>query len=178
MWAPIIYIFAYAIRPIVLFPATLMTFMSGALFGFWGGFIYTAIGENLSAMFAYFLGRVFGKKLLSDDESGIIGEIKMKVNKNPFLSVLTFRFLFFPFDLTNYACGFLKVRFSRYVAATVLGIIPGMSIFILAGGAFYNTKLTSFSEAISGIDITMLYYSAGLFVITLLFAKFLKKFTK
>ncbi len=32
---PLIYICLYAIRPVVLFPATFMTFMSGALFGFW-----------------------------------------------------------------------------------------------------------------------------------------------
>ena len=31
-WGPVIYIFLYAIRPIIFFPATFMTFMSGALF--------------------------------------------------------------------------------------------------------------------------------------------------
>ena len=55
MIGPIIYIFAYAVRPVILFPATLMTFMSGALFGFVGGFIFTWIGETMSAIFAYFL---------------------------------------------------------------------------------------------------------------------------
>ena len=55
MIGPIIYIFAYAVRPVILFPATLMTFMSGALFCFVGGFIFTWIGETMSAIFAYFL---------------------------------------------------------------------------------------------------------------------------
>ncbi len=178
MWGPVIYIFAYAIRPVVLFPATLMTFMSGALFGFVGWFIFTWIGETMSAMFAYFLWNVFGKKLLTGDEAGIITKLKNKVNKEPFMSILMCRFLFFPFDLTNYASWFLKVKFPSYVAATALGIIPGMSVFILAGAAFHNEKLTSLSDAISWIDITMLYYAAGLFILTLWFAKVLGKVRK
>lgn len=178
MIGPVIYILAYAIRPIVLFPATLMTFMSWALFGFVGGFIFTWIGETMSAMFAYFLWNIFGKKLMTGDEAGIISQLKNKVNKEPFMSILMCRFLFFPFDLTNYASWFLRVKFPSYVAATALGIIPGMSVFILAGAAFHNKELTSFSDAISGIDITMLYYAAGLFVLTVAFAKILKKARK
>jgi len=177
-WGPIIYIFIYAIRPVVLFPATFMTFMSGALFGFWGGFIFTMIGENMSAVFAYLLGKVFGKKLLSDEGSGLVSQLKTKVNKEPFMSILMARFLFFPFDLTNYASGFLQVKLRSFVLATIIGIIPGASVFILAGAAFHNMELTSFSDAISGIDVTMLYYAAGLFVLTVLFAKFLKKIRK
>lgn len=178
MWWPFLYILVYAIRPIVLFPATFMTFMSGALFGFTGGFFLTWIGETMSAIFAYFLGSVFGKKLLSNDSGGIIGALKTKVNKEPFLSVLMTRFLFFPFDLTNYACGFLRVKFPSYVVATALGIIPGMSVFILAGAAFHNETLTSFSDALKDIDTTMLLYAAGLFVLTVAFAKILKKVKK
>ncbi len=174
----VIYIFAYAIRPIILFPATLMTFMSGALFGFVWGFFLTWIGETMSAIFAYFLWGVFGKKLLTWEESGIIGQLKSKVNKDPFMAILSARFLFFPFDLTNYASWFLRVRFKSYVAATALGIIPGMSVFILAGAAFYNKELTSFSQALKNIDVTMLYYAAGLFVLTIVFAKVLKKIKK
>ena len=88
------------------------------------------------------------------------------------------RFLFFPFDLTNYACGFLKVRFPSYVAATALGIIPGMSVFILAGAAFYGKELTSFSDALKDVDTSMLLYAAGLFILTITFAKVLKKVRK
>lgn len=177
-WWALLYIMAYAIRPIVLFPATLMTFMSWALFGFVWWFFLTWIWETASAMFAYFLGSVFWKKLISDEWSWIVGNLKKKVNKEPFLSVLMTRFLFFPFDLTNYVCWFLRVKFTSYVSATALWIIPGMSVFILAGAAFHNEELTSFSDAIKDIDTTMLLYAAGLFVLTVLFAKILKKIKK
>jgi len=41
--------------------------MSGALFGFWFGLLYTIIAGTSSAIFAYFMGQVFGKKLLSEE---------------------------------------------------------------------------------------------------------------
>jgi len=178
VWGPVIYIMAYAIRPIILFPATLMTFMSWALFWLPLGMIFTLIWETLSACFAYFLGRIFGKKLLDEEWGWIITGLKNKVNTDPFMSVLMARFLFFPFDLTNYACGFLKVKFPSYVAATALGIIPGMTVFILAGSAFYNKELTSFSDALKNVDTRYLGYAAILFIVTIVFAKFLKKVRK
>jgi len=82
IWWPFIYIWLYMLRPVVLFPATPLTFMSGALFGFWGGMLYTMIWATLSAGFAYFLGKIFGKKLIwSDDGSSLIGKMKEKANK-------------------------------------------------------------------------------------------------
>jgi len=175
IWWPILYILIYTIRPVVLFPGTFMTFMSGALFGFVGWLSYTLIGATFSALFAYVLWGVFGKKLLSGDDAGIIGSLKSKVDKEPFVSVLMTRLLFFPYDITNYACGFLKVKWKEFTLATFIGIIPGSAVFILAGAAFHNEKLTSFSEALQDIDVTLLYYAAGLFVITIGFAKVLKK---
>ncbi len=176
---PLIYIVFYAIRPIVFFPATLMTFMSGALFGPWLGIAFTLIGENMSAAFAYFLWGVFGKKIISPDSSaGIVNNLKNKANKKPFMSILMTRLLFFPFDMVNYISGLLRIKFIPFVLATFIWIIPGASVFVIAGAAFHGEELTSFSDAIANIDITLLYGAAGLFVATLVLAKILKKLQK
>ncbi len=133
----------------------------------------------MSAAFAYLLGKIFGKKLLRGNASGgILTELKDKANEAPFMTILSARLLFFPFDLVNYISGFLRINFKGFFLATLIGIIPGASVFILAGAAFQNEKITSFSDAIRGIDITMLYYAAGLFIITIILAKVLKKFLK
>ncbi len=44
-----IYITLYTIRPLILFPATLLTIASGLIFGPWLGILFTIIGENASA---------------------------------------------------------------------------------------------------------------------------------
>ncbi|MDC0506040.1 FAD-dependent oxidoreductase [Candidatus Gracilibacteria bacterium] len=178
LWGPILYILIYTVRPVVLFPGVLMTFMSGALFGFVPGLIYTVFGATFSALFAHFLGGVFGKKLLSDEGGGIIDTLRKQTSDSPFMSTLMTRLLFFPYDLTNYACGFLKVPWKPFAIATFVGIIPGSAVFILAGAAFHNETLTSFSDALSGIDTSLLIWAAILFVATLGFAKLLKKLQK
>jgi len=175
---PLIYILFYTIRPVVLFPATFMTFMSGALFWLWWGLAFTMIWENLSAILAYFLWRVLWKKVIGRWEGEwIISQIKNKANEAPFTTILMTRLLFFPFDMVNYISWFLRIRFKSFALATIIWIIPWATVFILAWSAFYNSgkSLTSFSDAINNIDVTMLYYAALLFVMTVVFAKVLKK---
>ncbi|MFQ5561079.1 MAG: hypothetical protein ACE5FU_10915, partial [Nitrospinota bacterium] len=40
-YGPVLYILLYAIRPVIFFPALFLTILSGALFGLWGGIVYT-----------------------------------------------------------------------------------------------------------------------------------------
>lgn len=178
IWWPIFYILIYTIRPIVLFPGTFMTFMSWALFWFWYGTVYTVIAGTFSAIFAYFMWQVFWKKLLSGEWGWIIGTLKKQVDSEPFMSVLMSRLLFFPYDITNYACWFLKVDLKKFILATCIGIIPGVCVFVLAGSAFFSSQITSFSQALSNVDTSLLAWAAVLFIITTIFAKILRKVKK
>lgn len=163
-WGPILYIIVYAIRPIIFFPATLLTTVSGALFGPIGGIIYTIIGENLSANFAFILGRYFGRHFVAEHERGWVKKIDQKIQKNGFMTVLFMRLLYFPFDLTNYGCGLTSVRHRDYALATFVGILPGLITFVLLGASFTDPK----NLIISGI----------VFVAGLIFSKWLGKRNK
>jgi uncharacterized membrane protein YdjX (TVP38/TMEM64 family) len=48
------------------------------------------------------LGRIFGKKLIKPESTGLIVDLKEKVSENAFISILMTRLLFFPFDIVNY----------------------------------------------------------------------------
>jgi uncharacterized membrane protein YdjX (TVP38/TMEM64 family) len=69
LWGPLIFILLYALRPLILFPATLLTLAGGYVFGPVLGVFYTIIASNLSSTIAYFVGRYFGKDVLRDDEA-------------------------------------------------------------------------------------------------------------
>ena len=90
----LLYIIVYAIRPLIFFPATLLTFLSGALFGFWWGIFYTIVGENMSANLAYWIGRFFGKDLKL--ENSLLSGWITKLRTNAFVTVLLMRLLFCP----------------------------------------------------------------------------------
>ena len=172
-WWPLIYICLYAIRPIVMFPATFMTFMSGALFGVWGWFLFTMIWENLSANFAYFLWRIFGKKLIKPESSWIFASLQERLSWNSFMPVLMTRLLFFPFDLVNYASWILRVRWRWFFLWTLIWIIPWALLVIIAWASVENASEFDLSQI--SINTNMLLISGAIFIASLWLAKFLKK---
>ena len=173
LWGPVIYMVLYAIRPLVLFPATLLTALSGTLFGFWWGIIYTIIGENASANFAYWIGRFFGKDMKLEDS--LIGNWVEALRARPFGTVLFMRLFYVPFDLTNYGSGILKIKWSSYFTATLIGIIPGLTTFVALGAAL---DLDHFSEnglTFDAFDPKFLALSVMIFIVSLILSKFLKR---
>lgn len=174
-YGPLLYIIVYALRPIIFFPATLLTLLSGALFGFWQGVLFTVFGENMSANFAYFLGRVFGKDILPEDGVGILNKWQEKVQKRGFESVLIMRFIYLPFDAVNYGCGILRVKWKEYFLATLIGIMPGLMAFVGFGASIQN--IDSFDPSQFSLDTKQLMIAFGIFVASLILAKFVRKKT-
>lgn len=142
-YGPLLYMIVYAIRPVIFFPATLLTLLSGILYGFWGGVLYTIIGENISASIAYLLGRFLGKGLFPLEGQGIISTWKRRLQRNGFNAVLMMRLFFLPFDLVNYLCEILHVPYFQYLAATMIGIIPGLTAFVSLGASVEIMDLKS-----------------------------------
>ena len=68
--AALVYIVFYTVRPLVLFPATLLTVASGLIFGPWLGTFFTIIGENANANFGFTLSRWFGRHSVEKRLSG------------------------------------------------------------------------------------------------------------
>ena len=138
--AGLVYIVIYTIRPLVLFPAAILTLISGAIFGPVWGIIFTIIGENLSANVAFFAARWLGRQWVSDHESQNLKKWEQQLKDNGFLTVLTLRLIMLPFDAVNYGCGLTSVRHRDYALGTFIGILPGLVSFVLAGASFNSTN--------------------------------------
>ena len=173
VYGPLLYMVLYAIRPIILFPATLMTALSGALFGFWWGVLYTMLGENASANLAYWIGRFFGKDLRLEDT--LIGNWVEALRKNGFGTVLLMRLFYVPFDLTNYGSGIVRVQWSKYTLATLIGIMPGLTTFVALGAAIDIDKFQMDGLSFDAFDPKFLALSVTIFITSLLLSKYLKK---
>jgi uncharacterized membrane protein YdjX (TVP38/TMEM64 family) len=136
LYGPLLYMVLYAIRPLVFFPATVLTLLGGFLFGP-VGIIYTIIGSNASAMVAFGVGAYFGQGILENEErAGVFQQYRERLRENSFETVLIMRLIFLPYDLVNYAAGFLRINWKAFLAATAIGSVPGTSSFVLLGAAF------------------------------------------
>lgn len=72
-WAIPAYLAIYTARPLVLFPASILTIAGGILFGPVIGIGVAVVGANASAMVALFVGRVLSPTALSDgDGAGFV----------------------------------------------------------------------------------------------------------
>lgn len=173
MWGPVVYMLLYAVRPVILFPATLLTALSGALFGFWWGILYTILGENASANFAYWIGRFFGKDLKLEDT--IIGNWIEALRKNSFETVLLMRLFYVPFDLTNYGAGVVKANWKEYFFATLIGIMPGLTTFVALGAAVDLEEFQMNGLSFNAFDPKFLALSVVIFVVSLILSRILKR---
>ncbi len=175
---PIIYILLYAFHPIIFFPASILTIAGGALFGYWG-ILWVIIGANSAAMVAYTVGRFFGGNLIADateekkpGEQGFVEKWKTRLQENSFETVLTMRFIFLPYNVVNYLCGFLKIDWKAFLLATALGSIAGTISFTLAGVSL------DINEVIDGkapsFDWRVLAISAVIFAISMGISRYFK----
>lgn len=135
------FIFIYTLRPLVFFPASIMTLTSVFIFGPIQGFIISYLGELASAVITFYVGKYFGEAL-GLTRKPLIKHIAPYFQKNPFLSIFILRIIpLFPFDFVNYASGIFRINFKKYFYATVLGVIPGLAVFIFLSYSLVHREL-------------------------------------
>jgi uncharacterized membrane protein YdjX (TVP38/TMEM64 family) len=160
-YAPLLFIAADAVRPLTLFPDTLMTMASGILFGPIQGLLISFVGMNASALVAYNVGRklrpVSTSSLNGDDvdsreqpacaDDTVVskGKVRQMLNRygeqmqeHPFMSMLFMHAVFLHYDIVNYTAGYLGLAWQPYLLGTVLGTLPWMSAGVLAGASLHG----------------------------------------
>ena len=164
--AAVIYIVLYSIRPIILFPATLLTIAAGLVFGPWLGILFTVIGENASANVAFRIARWLGGSWIKSREPGSMQRWDEKIRENAITSVVIMRLIFLPFDAVNYGCGLTSMRQRDFLIGTALGITPGLVSFVLLGGA-----------GASGVEHRLWIFGGAVFffVVSLVIARILRR---
>ncbi len=171
VWGPVLFIGLYAIRPLILFPSTVLTLAGGFVFGPVLGVIYTLIAGNTSATVAYFVGRYFGQGLIAEGTSdSLIQRYATRLRQNSFETILVMRFIFLPFDLVNYLAGFLRIRWLPFVLATALGSIPGTLAF-----TWFGASIERLDGGLPALNPTTLAVSVAILVISLALSRLIKR---
>ncbi|AIY05441.1 hypothetical protein Plano_1476 [Planococcus sp. PAMC 21323] len=138
-WSPVLYILIYTVRPLIFFPASVLSIAGGLAFGAWLGTLYTIIGATLGAMLSFYVAKTLGKSFVRKSWTGNVGKIQSQMEQNGFFYVLLFRFIpVINFDLISYVAAFAKVRFSSFALATFIGIIPGTFAYNFLGSSFVS----------------------------------------
>ncbi|HAR84702.1 MAG TPA: TVP38/TMEM64 family protein [Clostridium sp.] len=152
--APFIYILCFTILPIAFFPVPILALAAGLLFGFLPGTIYTLIGAVLNSAIMFLMAKILAKDAVTN-----LLQRKIPENWSSFLFNLDekkgFGIIFIlrlipamPYNLINYGAGLTSIKFSSYMLATILGILPGTLVFLNIGNQALNIHNPAFMVSI------------------------------
>lgn len=134
--APLIVMAVYVVGVLFFVPVSLLIAATGAVFGSWLGLSYALAGSVLSALATYGIGFAVGGGTLARLAGSRIELIRQRIAQQGFRAMLFIRLVpVAPFIVINVVAGASHIRLSSYLAATVLGMTPGIILkVVLADG--------------------------------------------
>jgi uncharacterized membrane protein YdjX (TVP38/TMEM64 family) len=160
---PLLYIGIYLLRPLTLFPASILTLLGGSIFGLFPGFWYVLIAGTLSSVIPYAVGRWFasGENPQAPTDSRLQHFVEM-MRRNPFQAVLLTRLLFLPYDAVSLIAGGLRIPFWAFLLATAVGNISGTFSYVGVGASVqgdFSTGEVSFNPQTLAVSVVILIIS-------------------
>jgi len=139
LWGPLIYILLYSVTPSLFLPGAPMTVAAGLAFGPFYGTIFAITGATIGASLAFLVARYFAREQVARLISGRLAAIDEGVEKKGWIFVAVTRLIpLFPFNMLNYAFGLTKIKFSHYVMASFVFMLPGTTAYVVFGSSFLD----------------------------------------
>lgn len=139
IYAPLIFIIIYTLRPLIFFPSSLLCFTSGITFGPLLGTLYTVIGASLGTFVAFGIARLLGRTTVTRLLHGRLAHFDQKTAEKGFQVILFTRLVpVLPFDAVNYGAGLSQIRFRDFALATLLGLAPHAYVYNYIGDSLLD----------------------------------------
>jgi len=156
-------IVAFALRPLTLLPATVLTAFAGFLLGPWWGFVVANTAVVTTSLLPYGIARWLRGRSLRPPRQGW----RSALARRPFTAVLTARLTMLPGDLVNASAGVLRVPLLPFVTATALGGSPGILVATLAGASLQGSR---FALDALVLDLRLLAAAIAVLLVSLVLA--------
>jgi pyruvate/2-oxoglutarate dehydrogenase complex dihydrolipoamide dehydrogenase (E3) component/uncharacterized membrane protein YdjX (TVP38/TMEM64 family) len=147
---PIAVALAYVATTVLFIPGSAITIGSGTLFGLKTGFFIVLVGANLGALCAFLLARTFlrGRVARWAEGNPKFRTLDRAIGRQGFKMVFLARLSpAFPFTLLNYLLGLTAVRTGSYVLANLLGMLPGIFLYVYIGATARDALAGSMEAA-------------------------------
>jgi uncharacterized membrane protein YdjX (TVP38/TMEM64 family) len=138
---------------LLLLPGSILTLVTGFLFGVPLGVLTASIGANFGACTAFVVSRTIARDWIAQKtaDNPKFAALDAAVGKEGFRIVLLLRLsLVFPFNVLNYALGLTKVSFRDYALATLIGMLPETLMLVYLGSVAKSLAASATGQADSG----------------------------
>lgn len=155
-WGPAAFIATYTIAEVFLIPASALTLVAGALFGFVAGSVYAFVGAMLGSVAAFAMGRyvvrpVVRRRLHGDRRFGIIDAAATKGGVRV-VALLRLSPLL-PYTVLNYALGVTRISWWAYLVGSLF-ILPGTLAY-----TYYGTLVATLTGITPSVPHGMVFYA-------------------
>ena len=164
-WAPWAYMAMFAVLPAFFFPVAVLALAGGVAFGLWQGALYTFLGAVANCSLMFWMARYLGRKQVEELlQKRLDAQWRHRLSKlegrEGFVLLIVLRLIpAVPYNLINYAFGLTGMKYSAYILASALGIIPGTFAFINIGDKSMDITSLGFWIAI-GLLLLLLAVTA------------------
>ncbi len=132
----LVFMLFYALGTVFFFPGSVLTLAGGAMFGPVLGTFLNLTSATVGAALAFLTARYLASEWVEKKTGGRLKQLKEGVEKEGWRFVAFVRLVpLFPFNLLNYALGLTRIRFSHYLAATYVCMLPGAIAYTYLGYA-------------------------------------------
>lgn len=136
VWAPALFMGAYALGAVAFLPGMIFTVAGGALFGPLWGTLYSLLGATAGATLAFLAARHAAADWVAQRSGGMLKRVIVGVEREGWRFVVFTRLIpVFPFNLLNYALGLTRIPLGQYVLATFVAMAPGALAYVWLGHA-------------------------------------------
>lgn len=121
---------------LVMFPSSLLMMLSGFLFGVIKGFLVVWIATFFASTAAFLIARKLARPLVARriaSKPSFMAIDRAIRRKGFFVVLLTRLIMVLPFPALNYSHGLTDVRLRDYVLGTMIGMVPGIFLFVFLG---------------------------------------------
>ena len=135
-WTLELFVLLYVAGTMLLLPVVVLTVAAGARFGVAWAFVAVSVGATLGATGAFLVGRYLARSWVARRvaASPTLGIVDAAVARDGWKMVALTRLSpAFPFVLLNYAFGLTRVPLGHYVAASWIGMMPGIALYAYLG---------------------------------------------
>ncbi|MES1927955.1 hypothetical protein SADO_01830 [Salinisphaera dokdonensis CL-ES53] len=137
-WAgPVLFALIYGALGALAAPTGLVELIAGAIFGFWTGSAAVLAGALLAANVGFVCGRWLARDWVAKKLDGkrLAQQIEAAVEQRGFwITVLIRLSPAVPFNLTSYVLGASTIRWTTFIVASLLGMLP-IKLFLIWLGA-------------------------------------------
>ncbi len=130
-----IYGAVFAVVSILLLPVLPLTLLAGFTFGLGGGLVAIMFGIALSAAFCFLFSRYAARATVARQMERYprFHAMDRAIAQEGWKIVGLLRMCPVPFGITNYLYGLTAIPFWHYMAATLIGMLPGNIMYVYLG---------------------------------------------